>query len=373
MTRDFDNQLIIIVSLLTAMGTIIMFSASSPYAENFGSPMFFLNRHMIALMIGAGLLVVLSRIDYRYIKRMAGVMLILSMVLVFAGYILNNTKDASRWLLYSDTRKMITTSDFLKYGIIIFSAYYLEKYQRQLDDLPRVILPFFGILGFAIMLVLRQPDLSTSLGISAIAGSLLFIGGIKFRYLIPAVLFVGMASIWSLLNNSYQLTRLWSWRHPGSNLTSTNWQSYNAKIALGNGGWFGTGLGDGVMKRGYVPEAHTDFIYSVIGEELGIFVSIFILGLFLWLFLRSVKIAQTASDAFGMYLALGIGLNIALYCAINVAYVSGIFPTTGLPLPFISYGGTSTILVLASMGILLNISYTARNRGIGRFGRRYDR
>ncbi|MFQ6610782.1 MAG: FtsW/RodA/SpoVE family cell cycle protein, partial [Fidelibacterota bacterium] len=175
------------------------------------------------------------------------------------------------------------------------------------------------------------------------------------------VLFAGFAAILSLLQNEYQRNRIWSWIHSNSNLTSTNWQSYNSKIALGNGGLTGTGLGDGMMKHGYIPEAHTDFIYSVIGEELGVVISILILGLFLWLFLRSVKIAQTAPDHFGMFLALGIGLNIALYCIINVAYVCGIFPTTGLPLPFISYGGTSTVIVLASMGILLNISNKARN------------
>jgi len=372
-TRNYDNQLIVVVVLLAAMGTIIMFSASSPYGEKFGSSLFFLKRHVIALLIGSGMLIVFSRLDYRYFKYFALAFLIGSMILVLAGHYLNNTKDASRWLLYSGSRKMITTSDFMKYAIIIYAAYYLDKNQKKVHDFWHVVVPFFGLIGFSILLVLLQPDLSTSFGLCLLAGSLLFIGGVKFRHLASGILFGGFAAALSLLQNEYQRTRIWSWFHSESNLNSTNWQSFNSKIALGNGGWTGTGLGDGMMKHGYIPEAHTDFIYSVIGEELGIFISIFILGLFLWLFLRSVKIAQTAPDHFGMFLALGIGLNIALYCIINVAYVSGIFPTTGLPLPFISYGGTNTVLVLASMGILLNISNKARAPKFKLSGRNYAR
>ena len=366
---DYDKKLIIIIVILTAIGTTIMFSASSPFAVQFGSNLFFLKRHIIALIIGMGSLIYLSIFNYRQFQILAPWIIVLAILTVLAGFYFNSSNGPARWLLYSNGKKMITTSDFMKFGMIIFTAFYLTKYRKDLDDFLKITLPYFVLAGFTVFTILIQPDLSTSLAIAVILGLMLFIGGVKMSHLLYAAGSAFVLVMLSVLRNPYQRTRVLSWLNPNSNISTTNWQSYNAKIALGNGGIIGTGIGDSSMKHGYLPEAHTDFIYSVIGEELGILFSMLILILFALLFIRAVKISQNAPDPFGMFLALGIGINIAVYACINVAYVSGLLPTTGLPLPFISYGGTHTVCTLASMGILLNISHEGNKKLKKRYAR----
>ncbi len=368
LTRQFDNQLIVIIAVLTAFGTTIMYSASSPFAANFGSNMFFLKRHIIALFIGIGALFFFSMFNYRNLFSFAPLFLALAALMVLMGFIMNNTDEPSRWLIYTGKRKMITTSDFVRISLIIFTAAYLDRKRREIKIFTRGLLPYTLLTGSLVLAVLLQPDLGTALALSLLIGAIFFIGGVPVKQLAACVLALVPAVGVSLIFRPYQWTRITSWLNPTEGIRHNNWQSFNSKIAIGNGGLFGTGIGDSRMKHGFLPEAHTDFIYSVIGEELGFFVSVIIILLFAWLFIRAVKISQHAPDPFGMFLALGIGLNIALYSAINIAYVCGLLPTTGLPLPFISYGGSHTVLTLAEMGILLNISRWAKIPPHGRLG-----
>ncbi len=353
----FDRQLIVIVLCLAAFGTIVMYSASSPHAiANYHGSTFFLKRHLKALVIGIGLLFILSSINHRHLKYSAFFLVILSIVALIMGYIFSPKNEPARWLIYTQHSKMITISDFVRIALIIYTAYYLDKFKSEIQNFRKGLLPLLLFAGLIILLVAFQPDLSTAMVMTLTFTVLLFIGGAKITHLIA----LGMSGIpvlaYSVYHNPYQFKRLLSWLTPGADTLGANWQAMSSTIALGNGGFLGTGLGDSIMKHGYLPQAHTDFIFSVIGEELGFLFTAIILIIFLWFFIRGLHTARNAPDGFGIFLAIGIVLNVTIYFLINVAYVTGYLPVTGLPMPFISYGGSSTICTLASMGILLSIS-----------------
>ncbi len=353
----YDNQLIIIILSLAAFGTIIMYSASSPHAiENYRGSTFFLVRHLKALIIGIAAMAVMSSINYRHLRYVAFILILFSVFALVMGYVFSPGRTPARWLIYTEHSKMITISDFVRIALIIYTAYFLEKFKENIRKFRKGILPLLLLPGIIILLVAFQPDLSTAMVMTLIFGILLFIGGVRIVHLLLIAAAAAPILLYSIAHNQYQLKRLISWITPGADIQGANWQATNSTIALGNGGLLGTGLGDSIMKHGFLPQAHTDFIFSVIGEELGFLFTALILIIFLWFFIHGLQVARNAPDGFGVFLAIGIVLNVTVYFLINVAYVTGYLPVTGLPMPFISYGGSSTICTLGSMGILLSIS-----------------
>ena len=355
--EHFDKQLIIITLILLSVGSIMLFSASSHYAnETFGNHTYFFNKHILRILIGIVLMFFLSIFDYKNLKYISTILLIFSFLIVMIAHFTSDSKT-SRWLIVGG-KTLFTTSDLSRITLVIFTSYYLEKSYRYIKDFKRGFLPIITIIGINLLAIILQPDLSTSLTIGMILSILLFIGGVRLKHLIilvcttlPFILFY----IW--LQKGYQWQRIINWLNPNHHLDAGNYQSSQALLGLGNGGLLGQGLGNSIIKfPGLLPEIQTDFIFSVIGEELGFFGIILILFLFVWLFFKGMLIAKNASDAFGMYLAIGIVLNIKLYVLINISYVVGFLPTTGLPLPFFSYGGSNIIITLMSIGILNNIS-----------------
>lgn len=355
--EHFDKQLIIITLILLSVGSIMLFSASSHYAnETFGNHTYFFNKHILRILIGIVLMFFLSIFDYKNLKYISTILLIFSFLIVMIAHFTSDSKT-SRWLIVGG-KTLFTTSDLSRMTLVIFTSYYLEKSYRYIKDFKRGFLPIITIIGINLLAIVLQPDLSTSLTIGMILSILLFIGGVRLKHLIilvcttlPFILFY----IW--LQKGYQWQRIINWLNPNHHLDAGNYQSSQALLGLGNGGLLGQGLGNSIIKfPGLLPEIQTDFIFSVIGEELGFFGIILILFLFVWLFFKGMLIAKNASDAFGMYLAIGIVLNIKLYVLINISYVVGFLPTTGLPLPFFSYGGSNIIITLMSIGILNNIS-----------------
>ncbi|MAP66338.1 MAG: cell division protein [Candidatus Marinimicrobia bacterium] len=355
--EHFDKQLIIITLILLSVGSIMLFSASSHYAnETFGNHTYFFNKHILRILIGIILMFFLSIFDYKNLKYISTILLIFSFLIVMIAHFTSDSKT-SRWLIVGG-KTLFTTSDLSRMTLVIFTSYYLEKSYRYIKDFKRGFLPIITIIGINLLAIVLQPDLSTSLTIGMILSILLFIGGVRLKHLIilvcttlPFILFY----IW--LQKGYQWQRIINWLNPNHHLDAGNYQSSQALLGLGNGGLLGQGLGNSIIKfPGLLPEIQTDFIFSVIGEELGFFGIILILFLFVWLFFKGMLIAKNASDAFGMYLAIGIVLNIKLYVLINISYVVGFLPTTGLPLPFFSYGGSNIIITLMSIGILNNIS-----------------
>ena len=355
--NKIDIQLLYCIFILILFGVVMLYSASSAISNNlFTNDTFFLSKHISRLLIGLFFMFLFLFINYKSLKNIAIYLVIFSFILIIYGHLISQGNTTARWLIINGNN-WLTISDFSKLSLIIFTAWYLEKYYKKIDSFYQGILPVIIPVGITILGIAKQPDFSTSISISIILLTMLFIGGARLKHLLLIIFYSLPIILFSLYNNNYQWNRIISWLNQSENILSSNWQSHHSLLGLGNGGLFGRGLGNSIIKYpGFLPEVQTDFIFSVIGEELGFLGITIILFCFFWLFYRGITIAKNAPDAFGMYLACGIILNITIYALININYVIGILPTTGLPLPFFSYGGSHTLFTLLSLGILLNIS-----------------
>ena len=351
--RYYPNDQIImgIIFLLCGFGIVMMYSASSIYAMNkFDNYLHFFMQQIKWLTIGAVLMIMLSQVNYQILKKIAYALLIISWVVLVMGYFFKGNNPASRWLVLGG-RSWMTTSDLARVSLIIFTAYFVEKNKKKLNDWKFLLTRFTPFLGISLILILFQPDTSTAMIISAIIMVMLFIAGTDWRYLAGVSVFGILGLILKIINTPHARDRILNWNDD---------QKIQSLNALGTGGLLGTGLGDSIIKNGYLPEVHTDFILPIVGEELG-FIGILVLFFLFWfLFTRGLAVVQEAPDLFSMFLSFGIIISVMIYFLVNAAYVVGFAPTTGLPMPFISYGGSHTIFTLMSMGILLNIARRGR-------------
>ncbi len=347
--RSYPNDYLILgtILLLSGFGIVIMYSASSIYAMNeFDDYMHFFLRQTKWLIIGAIVMFVLSQMSYRYLKELAYVLIILSWIILIMGYFFKGNNPASRWL-YLGGRSWMTTSDFARVSLIIFTAFFIDKNKRYLKDWKFLFIRFTPILGISLVLILFQPDTSTTMMIAIIIMVMLFIAGADWRYLTGLSIAGVIALILKIMSTPHAMDRFLNWNDK---------QKIQSINALGTGGMLGSGLGDSIIKNGFLPEAHTDFILPIVGEELG-FIGIFILFILFWfLFTKGLTVVREAPDLFSMFLSFGILISVMIYFLVNAAYVVGFAPTTGLPMPFISYGGSHIIFTFISMGILLNIA-----------------
>ncbi len=347
--RSYPNDYLILgtILLLSGFGIVMMYSASSIYAMNeFDDYMHFFLRQTKWLIIGTIIMFVLSQMSYRYLKELAYVLIILSWIILIMGYFFKGNNPASRWL-YLGGRSWMTTSDFARVSLIIFTAFFIDKNKRYLKDWKFLFIRFTPILGISLVLILFQPDTSTTMMIAIIIMVMLFIAGADWRYLTGLSIAGVIALILKIINTPHAMDRFLNWNDK---------QKIQSINALGTGGMLGSGLGDSIIKNGFLPEAHTDFILPIVGEELG-FIGIFILFILFWfLFTKGLTVVREAPDLFSMFLSFGILISVMIYFLVNAAYVVGFAPTTGLPMPFISYGGSHIIFTFISMGILLNIA-----------------
>ena len=347
--RSYPNDYLILgtILLLSGFGIVMMYSASSIYAMNeFDDYMHFFLRQTKWLIIGAIVMFVLSQMSYRYLKELAYVLIILSWIILIMGYFFKGNNPASRWL-YLGGRSWMTTSDFARVSLIIFTAFFIDKNKRYLKDWKFLFIRFTPILGISLALILFQPDTSTTMMIAIIIMVMLFIAGADWRYLTGLSIAGVIALILKIMSTPHAMDRFLNWNDK---------QKIQSINALGTGGMLGSGLGDSIIKNGFLPEAHTDFILPIVGEELG-FIGIFILFILFWfLFTKGLTVVREAPDLFSMFLSFGILISVMIYFLVNAAYVVGFAPTTGLPMPFISYGGSHIIFTFISMGILLNIA-----------------
>jgi len=347
--RSYPNDYLILgtILLLSGFGIVMMYSASSIYAMNeFDDYMHFFLRQTKWLIIGAIVMFVLSQMSYRYLKELAYVLIILSWIILIMGYFFKGNNPASRWLVLGG-RSWMTTSDFARVSLIIFTAFFIDKNKRYLKDWKFLFIRFTPILGISLVLILFQPDTSTTMMIAIIIMVMLFIAGADWRYLTGLSIAGVIALILKIMSTPHAMDRFLNWNDK---------QKIQSINALGTGGMLGSGLGDSIIKNGFLPEAHTDFILPIVGEELG-FIGIFILFILFWfLFTKGLTVVREAPDLFSMFLSFGILISVMIYFLVNAAYVVGFAPTTGLPMPFISYGGSHIIFTFISMGILLNIA-----------------
>ena len=365
------KNLLFIVLAIIFIGSFLMYSASSSFAfYKFNkSDSYFLIKQILWSIIGMIGLFVLSNINYNYLRDNAKSILFFSWLIMFIPIIqkmLFNGDIIARWLKIGNF-SLMTTSDFGKLGIIIFTAMFIDKHYNKINNFKFLINNFLPYLIITIGLILWQPDLSTSAVLVLIIFSMLYIAGISNKIIFISLFcaFLSFITIISLYQigqimgfdvSNYQQQRLLNWLSSfGSNQQYD--QSYFSILALANGGFLGRGIGDSVFKyNGFIPEGQTDFILAIIGEEIGFIGILIIFSIFSILFLQGIIIAKNCSNRFGMFLSIGIIANIIFYLLINSYYVIGFLPTTGLPVPFISYGGSQTIFTLLSIGILINIS-----------------
>ncbi len=296
--------------------------------------------------------------DYRRLKKVSPWLLGLSaflLTLVFAPFIGISAGGAHRWIGRPHLPHF-QPSEMAKLSLILFLAAYGDRYQRQMDGFKRGLMIPGLIIAVILGLIFVEPDRGCTILLAAVCGVMLVLAGVRLSFLVPPVLLAAVGLAVSFLHDPMRMRRIMAWIHPEQNKEGAGYQAYHAMIALGSGGWFGLGLGNGRQKLGFVPEHHTDFIFSIIGEELGLVATMAVLVLFFVLILCGVVIARRSSDTFGLLLATGLTFMIGLQAFINIGVVTSLLPNKGMPLPFISYGGSNLVLMLVSVGLLVSIS-----------------
>ncbi len=367
--QRYDRQLLIYLGVLAVMGTVMLYSAS--WYESFASSngrtdMLYLQGHLKRMLVGVFFLFGFLILDYRRLKEIAPYLVIGAIILLIATKAYYLAKGfgwykPARWLFVGPFT--LQTSDFARMAIIVFMAYYIDKKRDQLKDFQMGLLPALSVLAVTMGLIVIQPDYSTALMIGAIGVLILFIGGAKISQLSLAGAGALLVGIPVLLSREYRRQRIFSFFGIGDD-PEVGYQAGQSLISLGNGGIFGVGLGNSIEKNHFLPTPHTDFIFAIIGEELGFILgTVPVLTLFLLIFFRGLKVAKECTDPFGVFLAVGISFNFILYAFVNAAVVTGIFPVTGLPMPMVSYGGSGMVINMALIGILLNVSQARRSVG----------
>lgn len=354
---NIDVWLLFILFLLIGFGTIMIYSTSAIYAEEkYKDSYFFLKKHLTWICIGLTGMFVTWRTDYHILRKYSKVLFFASIVLLGLVYVPGIGRaagGAKRWLLIKGFN--FQPSEVAKLAIVVYLADILTRKQRWVKEFWKGLVTPLVAIGIMVGLILKQPDLGTAAEMAFVAIIILLVAGAKFQYLLTLILGALPFLYIYIFSTAYRRNRIMSFMNPWKDPEGIGFQIVQSFIALGSGGIFGVGLGQSRQKLFYLPAAHTDFIFSIVGEELGIFGTMFFLFLFIIIIWCGARICLTALDLFGHFLALGIVSLISLQTIINIGVVTDTFPTKGLPLPFISYGGSCMAVYLVSFGILLNI------------------
>ncbi len=345
------------IIILIGFGTLVMYSAGAFVATmKFQNYTHFLMKHIRWILIGSLFYFVASRINYKKIKYYIPAIVVFTWILVIAAFVLNPSNRPSRSIIIAG-RNWLTTSDLARIMLIAYTAYFLDKYQSQIGNWKFMLQQFTPVFGITLFMILLQPDLSSTFIIGAIILSMLLIGNVSKKYIgiLVLVALVGFSA--KIATSPYQLKRLNTWLNSTEKIIDQ--QQYASRLAMGSGEVFGNGPGSSNLKNGHLPAAHTDFILAILGEEYGFFGVLILFTIFGVIFHNGLRIVQIASDRFGLFLALGIVLNLIFYFLINVSYVIGFAPNTGLTMPFVSYGGSNTIFTLGAVGLLVGIAREA--------------
>ena len=357
LNNPMDFTLLITIILLLGIGLVMLLSASSPSAlADTGDSYYYFKRQLIFAILGVVAMFAISKIDYRFYQKFYIHSYVISIILLVAVLLVGREiNGAQRWIYLTETFSF-QPSEMVKFLIIVFYAGILVKNR---DDLPKFkngfLKHFFWVLPI-IGLLLLQPHFSASVVILGIVVVMMLVAGCKFRHFLTAGSILIPIVIVLVVLEPYRLQRVLTFLDPWQDATGDGWQVIQSLYAIGSGGLFGVGLGDSTQKYLYIPEPHNDFIFSIIGEELGFLGCVLIIllfGVFIW---RGILIAMKSPDMFGSLMAIGITALIAIQVIINIAVVTSSMPATGMPLPFFSYGGTALFIILCEMGVLLNIS-----------------
>lgn len=353
-----DNSILLLAVCLTCLGVVMVFSSSSIMAvRDYGDSLFFLKRQGAYALVGFAVMALMMRIDLEVLRKMAWPVLGLCALLLIAVLIPGVGKKvggAARWIKIGGLT--FQPAEVVKVGLVLFLAHSLARKQDKVKSFRFGFLPYMLILAILLGLLLAQPDLGSALTLGVVAVAMLLVAGTRLKYLAGIALITMPFLYFMVMNVDYRRRRIMAFLNPWEDPSNTGFQIIQSWIAFGSGGAFGQGLGESKQKLFYLPEAHTDFIFSVIGEELGFVGVIVIAAMFMLLILRGMRTSLNAPNEFGCFLAFGITLLIGMQAFVNMAVVMGMVPTKGLALPFLSFGGTSLVTTLAAIGILLNVS-----------------
>lgn len=345
---------------LLVIGIVTVFSSSAVYAsELFGSPAMFLIRQALWVALGLGGLFALLTLDYRRFRHPGAIFTAVFIVLALLVAVLfwEPIRNTHRWLHWGSFS--LQPSELAKLVLILFLAYFLERRRHAVNDLGGTLLPAAAITGAFCGLVVIEPDLGTAATLALIALAMFFAAGVHLRYLLYLVLAAAPLLYFLVVRVPYRMARIQAFLDPASDPQGAGFQTIQSILAIGSGGVTGAGLMQGKQKLFYLPEAHTDFAYAVVGEELGLLGAVTVVVLFAVLGWRGLRLAQRAPDGFARLLTVGITTMIVGQALVNLSVVLGLLPTKGMPLPFISYGGSDVLVMLLGMGLLLNLSQHA--------------
>ncbi|MEC9486377.1 MAG: putative peptidoglycan glycosyltransferase FtsW [Prosthecochloris sp.] len=355
--------LLLIVFLLMCIGVLVVYSSGAGWAEmKFSDPEYFLWRQVVYTVLGLLTVVVFSIIPYRVFRKFSKIMLLVSVLLLVLLLVLKAfgvISGAARWLPLGPVNFQV--SDFAKYALIFHFSRFISEKQAVIRDLNRGYYPMLSMLLTVVALIAVEPNFSTASLVATIGFMMMFLGGVRMKHLLVTAVPLVPAAILFAIAQPYRVKRLVSFFLGGSEEHLT-YQVYQALIGLGNGGLTGLGIGASKQRELFLPLSYNDFVFVVIGEEFGFIGGVVLLSLFAGLFLCGLVIARHAPDAFGRFVALGITAAIVLYAFINIAVASHLLPTTGVALPFISYGGTALLFNSLGIGILINISRNSRRQ-----------
>jgi cell division protein FtsW len=355
--------LVAIIALLNLVGVVMVLSASSVASlTDYGSPWYFFFRELIWSVIGLFAFVFAVRFDYRNWRRLIRPLLLLSAVLLVVVLMPGvgvYVAGSRRWLGAGMVR--FQPSEIAKLALLLYAADLVSRRARELADFRRVVRPVLLVLTAFGLLVLKEPDMGSALVLALIAAAVLVAGGARRRHL-AAVAAVGISAITLLaIAEPYRRARLFTFLHPFADSSNAGYQISQSLIALGSGGLTGVGLGAGRAKWNFLPNAHTDFIFAIIGEELGLIGCFVVLAMFVAFAVLGARAAVRAPDRFGALLAAGVTVWVVGQAIINVGAVVGLLPVTGIPLPFVSFGGSALVTTMLASGILVNVARQGRS------------
>ena len=357
--NHIDRVLLIVVLFLMVASTVVVYSASSTWAlQKYGATSGLVNRHIIKVLVGLATIFIAMSVNYRFYKKLTKYALIACLVLLFFTLaIVGEIKGAVRWLSLGGFS--LQPSEAAKFALMFHLSALLATKGLKINDFKTGFLPLMLWVGVVVVLVMLQPNFSTGAMIFILGMVLVYSGGARFKHLALSMAALIPVALLYMVSAEYRLRRIMAFIGHGDGSAApskANYQLWQGIIGFGNGGLFGVGMGASKQRDLFLPESYGDFVFSIIGEEYGFIGTIIFLALFLTILLRGFKIAKNAPDEFGRYLAIGITSTIVVYALGNALVTLGIFPTTGLPMPFVSYGGSAIVFSSFAVGVLLNIS-----------------
>lgn len=355
-----DRWLFTVTMLLVFLGLVMVFSASAVMArERFGSPYAFLSKQLIWAVAGLAAMVVTMRLDYRRYKHPALVFSLMGVttLLLISVFFLDRSHNTHRWIHAGGFS--FQPSELAKPVLILFLAYFLENRSKAMNDVRNTLLPAAAPVLVFLGLIVLQPDLGTAIACAGIAACIFYVAGMRMRYFGYSFAASLVPLYFLIFHVSFRRDRILAFLNPYADRQKAGFHIIQSLIAVGTGGVTGMGLMEGKQKLFYLPEPHTDFIFAVTAEELGLVGALFVVTLFAIFLWRGMRASWRTEDTFGRYLAVGITCMVVLQAFINISVVLGMMPTKGIPLPLVSYGGSSLFVTLACVGVLLNITKQA--------------